>query len=303
MDVQIGGGAGRHHDHHSTRRTVDEVKEKRVPMIRAGRWCFETSVELVRVAAETILDGVAISEELVSGPDPAAWDTLTARLLPGLPLRETLVAGAKLGLVCTDHDDARWTEVIARRHVTDTQCVVAVTDPRTTRPGGRRPSELVAAYAECDSIPAQAAGVWLEHGAVVGVRCGAEDVAVCWTVPKLQARVQLETCVVPRAERPDLVGAVAAMQDVTDLADHGIAITVLEAGEHRAAGLMGETLRYRMMAPDGDVYQAIWCFGGTPDSISEPWARVELTAPAILTEQAEQVWAELLAGLRRDVRA
>lgn len=179
---------------------------------------------------------------------------------------------------------------------------IAVVAPDSTRMG-LSPRELVNAYVPRDGVPSGVRALWLEHGALVGVSGASEEVGACWALPELGAQLVLETCVVPAADPPDLEGGLAAIEGVTDLAAHGIEVTRIHVGEWFAAGLVGEVLRYRMRAPDGDVYQAIWGFEGTPGSVGEPWARLELTAPAERIEQAEDAWAEILAGLRRDAQA
>ena len=78
---------------------------------------------------------------------------------------------------------------------------------------------------------------------------------------------------------------------------------MLGLGEAAVAGLRGEMLRYRMRAPDGDVYQAIWSFAGTPGSISEPYARVEFETAASEWALAEAFWTDLVEGLGRDPSA
>ncbi len=214
-----------------------------------------------------LVDGVAVSETPATEPASADVEgTPTRRAAPGL-----------------------------RR-------AVAVVAPGSTR-AGLPPSALVEAYVPGDAVPPGVGALWLEHGALVGIRGASEEVGACWVLPELGAQLVLETCVVPSVDPPDLEGGLAAIEGVSDLVAHGIEVMRIHVGECIAAGLVGEVLRYRMRAPDGDVYQAIWCFGGTPDSVCEPWARLELTAPAERTEQAEDAWAEILAGLRRDAQA
>jgi len=167
----------------------------------------------------------------------------------------------------------------------------------------QRKRHILAAYCPREVVPEGIPALWLAHGALVG-ECGdQEELAMRWSLPELPAELMLETCVIDQPDVPDLFGALVALQGITDLHEHGIDVTVIHAGERLVDGLPGEELRYRMESPSEDVVQAIWCYRGASRSRSEPWTRVELTAPAVAKSTAESTWNALLAGLERDTRA
>ena len=260
---------------------------------RAGRWRIETTRRIALSRIEVTVDGVAVHEAPVHSESVAPRHELLGRAWKGPPLD---VAERGSMLVGTTEQ----AEVVACGAVRDGVCVVARHELEASGPAGLSPSALVSSFEVTERVPAESPALWLGSGALVGVRGTTEEVTSVWSVEGLTGELSLETQTVAAAEPAELAASIEAMQGIEDLGDHGIEISVLGLGEATVAGLPGEMLRYRMRAPDGDVCQAIWSFAGTPGSISEPYARLELETAAGEWLLAEAFWAALVEGVGRD---
>lgn len=260
---------------------------------RAGRWRIETARSIPLSRIEVTVDGVAVYEAPVHSESEEPRHALLGRAWKGPPLRVT-----ERGSVLTGTTGQA--EVVACGAVRDGVCVVARRGLEASGPAGLSPSALVSSYEVAERVPDGSPALWLRTGALLGVRGRTEEVTSVWRVEGLSGELSLETQTVAIPEPAELAASIEAMQGIEDLGDHGIEISVLGLGEATMAGLPGEMLRYRMRAPDGDVYQAIWSFAGTPGSISEPYARLELETAASEWTLAETFWAELVEGVSRD---
>ncbi|MBV1857519.1 MAG: hypothetical protein KUG77_03840 [Nannocystaceae bacterium] len=260
---------------------------------RAGRWRIETARSITLSRIEVTVDGVAVYEAPVPSESVAPRHELLERASKGPPLDVAERGSMLLGTTGQ-------AEVVACGPVRDGVCVVARRGFGSSGTAGLSPSALVSSYEVAERVPDGSSALWLRSGALLGARGTTEEVTGVWSVEGLTGELSLEMQTVAIPEPAELAASVEAMQGIEDLDDHGIEISVLGLGEATVAGLPGEMLRYRMRAPDGDVYQAIWSFAGTPGSISEPYARLELETAASEWLLAEAFWTELVEGVGRD---